>query len=386
MIDNDAASIALIRARTALVLDKPFLGALTLRLPMIAADPDWCRTTATDARSFYYNPNYISGLTAPQVQFVLAHEALHCALTHFARRLQRSQLRWDIACDQAINPLLMRDGLHPPPGWLVIESFLGMTAEEIYPYIEDNPNDSPMDQHIYNGESSGAGSTPDPKLDSSGKSQPPPLSYSERDSLALQWRQRLAGAAQLARQAGKLSGEISRLVEDLLQPSLPWRVLLAHYLSATARDDYSFQRPSRREGNYILPSLRSGQLDLTIALDVSGSITPPELQEFLSEIDAIKGQIRARITLHACDERLAINGPWIFEPWENISLPTSLNGGGGTSFIPIFDWVAQCDRLPDLLVYFTDALGTFPRREPSYPVLWLVKGRSPIPWGTRVQL
>ncbi|MCU7958997.1 MAG: hypothetical protein KZQ58_03165, partial [gamma proteobacterium symbiont of Bathyaustriella thionipta] len=46
-------------ARTRLILDKPFLGALVLRLPMIAANPDWCRTTATDARKFYYNPAYI---------------------------------------------------------------------------------------------------------------------------------------------------------------------------------------------------------------------------------------------------------------------------------------------------------------------------------------
>ena len=35
-------------ARTHLILDKPFLGALALRLPLVAADPGWCRTTATE--------------------------------------------------------------------------------------------------------------------------------------------------------------------------------------------------------------------------------------------------------------------------------------------------------------------------------------------------
>jgi predicted metal-dependent peptidase len=44
------------------------------------------------------------------------------------------------------------------------------------------------------------------------------------------------------------------------------------------------------------------------------------------------------------------------------------------------------DRRPDLLVYFTDALGEFPAREPVYPVLWLVKGKATVPWGQRVQL
>ena len=71
-------------ARTRLILDKPFLGALVLRLPLKPAK--WCRTTATDARALYFNPDWIDSLNASQVQFALAHEALHCALGHFARR------------------------------------------------------------------------------------------------------------------------------------------------------------------------------------------------------------------------------------------------------------------------------------------------------------
>ena len=66
----------LARARTKLIMDKPFLGALVLRLPMLAAEPKWCPTTATDARHFYYNVDYIGVLSVDQVQFVLAHEAL----------------------------------------------------------------------------------------------------------------------------------------------------------------------------------------------------------------------------------------------------------------------------------------------------------------------
>jgi hypothetical protein len=70
---------------TQLILDKPFLGNLVLRLPLVAAD-SWCKTSATDAKSFYYNPEFIDSLNNHQIKFVLIHEALHCALTHFARR------------------------------------------------------------------------------------------------------------------------------------------------------------------------------------------------------------------------------------------------------------------------------------------------------------
>jgi hypothetical protein len=115
---SDDIETKLAAARTRLILDKPFLGALVLRLPMVAADPRWCKTTATDARKFFYNPQFIGQLSSEETQFILAHEALHCALSHFARRQHRVKRLWDVACDYAINPLLIKDGLKAPPGSL----------------------------------------------------------------------------------------------------------------------------------------------------------------------------------------------------------------------------------------------------------------------------
>ena len=409
---QDNVELKLSAARTRLILDKPFLGALVLRLPMVEADPNWCRTTATDARTFYYNRAFIEALSLEHVQFMLAHEALHCALAHFARRQHRVKHRWDVACDHAINPILIEDGLRPPPGALLLDEFRDMTAEEIYPYIKDDTDEETLDQHAYDdaeggqrGNQHNPNPPPQPEQGSSasadekspggrspqadrnsGAHRPPPLSSTERDTLAVQWQQRLAGAAQQALQAGKLGGALARLVDHLLQPQLPWRMLLARYLTSIARDDYSYMRPSRREGNAILPSLRSHHMELTVVLDTSGSVTETELNEFLAEVNAIKGQMQARITLHTCDTELAADGPWQVEAWEELKLPRAFQGGGGTSFLPPFTWAERQDRQPDLLVYFTDAQGEFPAHEPAYPVLWLVKGRSQVPWGQRVQL
>ena len=404
---NDSVEDKLVAARTWLIIDKPFLGALVLRLPLVEADPKWCHTTATDARSFYYNRDYIKALSFEQTKFILAHEALHCALSHFARREHRHKRRWDLACDFAVNPLLMADGLTPAPDALILDAYKNMTAEEIYPCIQENTDEEPMDQHLYDqddrphgsgdheggeggrGEEQtddGGGSHGEPDAQAGGAPQPPPLSTPERDSLDKQWQQRLASAAQQAMQAGKLGGSMARMVDHLLQPQLPWRMLLAHYMTRAARNDYSFAHPSRREGTAILPGLRSQHIDLLVVLDTSGSISDDEMQEFLSEVNAIKGQVGARITLHACDEKLAPEGPWIFDPWEDVTLPGKLPGGGGTRFTPVFEWAEWQDRAPDLLVYFTDARGEFPKSEPSYPVLWLVKGKEKVPWGQRIQL
>jgi len=412
---NNDIEIKLAAARTKLILDKPFLGALVLRLPMLAVDSGWCKTTATDARRLYYNSTYIQGLTVDQAQFVLAHEALHCALLHFARRQHRNKFRWDIACDYAINALLLKDGLTPPPGVWVDDGYEGMTAEEIYPTIDENTDDQPMDQHLYDAELEGNDSNQGQNFPSEDRHEghfdekspqqidaegshgdsnseeppvppPPPLTEVERQDLAIHWQQRLAGAAQQALQAGKLSGLLIRLIEHLLQPQLPWRMLLARYVNMTARDDYSYRRLSRREGEAILPSLRSTQINVVVALDISGSVTDEEIGQCLAEMNALKGQVRARLMLLACDADLAEGSPWIYEPWDEFALPRQFKGGGGTRFTPVFDYVQKQGIQPDLLLYFTDAQGEFPTIAPDYPVIWLVKGRMPVPWGQRIQL
>jgi len=402
----DEIARKLAAARAQLVIEKPFLGVLVLHLPLTAADPRWCATIATDARAIYYNPAYIAALSLEQTKCVLAHEALHCALSHFHRRDHRNRRRWDIACDLAVNAILAADGFVLPPNALYRKECAGMSAEEIYPYVRENTDEATQDLHVYadghahpgaGGDDGSEGpaasaSAPPPNhglpadAGEAGASRPPPPGPGESEQLAIQWKLRLAAAAQQALRAGRLPASAARFVDHLVQPQLPWRMLLARYMTAVARTDYSFARPSRREGDAILPGLRAAQIDVAIVIDTSGSITDAEMREFVTEVNALKGQLNARITLHACDAALAPDGPWIYEPWEELVLPRRLIGGGGTRFTPAFEWAARLEPPPDLLVYFTDAEGEFPASEPPLPVLWLVKGKAPVPWGQRVQL
>lgn len=420
-----AAEGKLAAARTRLILDKPFLGALVLRLPLKSAGA-WCRTTATDARAIYYNPDWIGILTAAEVQFALAHAALHCALGHFARRGHRVQRKWDLACDFAINPLLLDEGLKPPPGAQALDLYRGMAAEEIYPCIDDDLDSEMLDDHVWDSDAGDAGggqgeqesdargkggsdnkedggSAPSEEIDpdAGGSSPqkvgagstagdedgpPPPLTAQEKEQLQQQWQRHLAAAAQRAREAGKLSGSLARLSEAALAAQVSWRALLAQYLTQVGRDDYTWQRPSRREGEVIWPSLRSHSGDIHVAIDVSGSVSAADLASFLGEMNALKGTMPVRITLFACDTALAADAPWVFESWDELRLPRQFAGGGGTAFTPVFEWIEKSGQQPDSLVYFTDAEGEFPDHPPNYPVLWLVKGKAPVPWGRRIQL
>lgn len=404
-------------ARIRLILDTPFLGALVLHLPLRPADPRRVPTVATDARAFYYNPAYVAGLSLSETQFLLAHEALHCALGHFARRNHRVRRRWDVACDHAVNWLLVQEGLKPPAGALLNPAFRGLAAEEIYPLVPEDTGEQPLDLHVLDadGEPSdrfalaagasregrspagtkGGQSPGEAAREAAGAGRPwtgatEPAAQAfpamEGEDLAGLWRMRLAAAAQQALRGGRLHGGWQRLVDRLIEPRLPWRALLERFLRTCGRDDYSFQRPPRRETEAILPRLASRVLEVVVVFDASGSIGEGELAEFAAELNALKSQLPARILLHACDERLAPEGPWVFEPWEAVRLPTQVTGGGGTRFTPVFEWIEREALGPDALVYFTDALGEFPERPPPYPVLWLVKGREPVPWGERIQL
>jgi len=399
MASTDAVLAKLRAARTRLVLERPFLGALALHLPLTSSQR--CRTVATDARAFYFNPGFVASLSFAETQFVLAHEVMHCALLHFDRARHRVRRRWDRACDYAVNQLLVDDGMQRPAGALLDPSYRGLSAEEIYPLLDPDPHETPLDEHWFG---AGAGAAQHIGAADGGHEMPDDQAFldAHRDgldevltrvsmtaptgSLAVLWRDRMAASGIEAASSGRLGSVFRGTLDELLQPRLPWRALLARFLMTVARDDYSFQRPSRREGAAILPALASGGVTLVLALDASGSISPQDFAEFMAEVDALKGQVRARVTLIACDTALVPGAPWRFEPWERLELPPDLKGGGGTRFTPVFEWVDAERMRPDAVLYFTDGLGEFPTQAPGYPVLWLIKGNARVPWGERVQL
>lgn len=94
------------------------------------------------------------------------------------------------------------------------------------------------------------------------------MSQQEMDNLSVQWQQRVAGAAQQAQQAGKLSATMARMIEIMLQPQLPWRSLLARYMVSTARNDYDYS-------HHALPPFRAYAARATRRPPPPNAITEP---------------------------------------------------------------------------------------------------------------
>ena len=137
------------KARTALLLDHPFFGPLLFRLGGLATNS--IQTMATDGVSLFYNPAFVDTLNAAELAGVFAHEVMHPALQHHTRRGDRDRNRWNMACDYAINPLLLDAGLTLPKHVLIEHRFRGMSAKHIYNLI-----DKQQDQDSSNGEGENA--------------------------------------------------------------------------------------------------------------------------------------------------------------------------------------------------------------------------------------
>lgn len=345
------------KARAGLILDLPFFGSLALRL-RIKEDAE-CETAWTDGVSLGYNPDFINPLPLEQVKGLLAHEVMHCACAHNARRGNRNPKKWNIAGDFAINQILEDSKISLPSGRLLDPAFKNLSADEIYSKIPDSQNDD-------TGNDPGkCGEIRDSKSKDGQNASQADLSQAEQD-----WKIAVTQAAQQAKAMGKLPDSLKRLVEDILKPSIDWKEVLRRFIDQTAKNDYTWQRPNRRyihQGLY-LPSLYSENLPpIVVAVDTSGSIDNDILNQFAAEITGILEDYHTSCTVIYCDSAIGN-----VEEFSSDDLPLKLNpvGGGGTDFRPPFKHIEENDINPSCLIYLTDMAGLFPESEPCYPVLW----------------
>ena len=397
------SEIRIQKARTTLLLDHPFFGTLLFRLGGKASRA--VATMATDGVSLFYNPEFVDTLNAAELAGVLAHEVMHPALQHHTRRGDRNPARWNMACDYAINPMLLDAGLTLPKDVLIDNRFRGMSAERIYNLIEEddkqegssgeskspsgNGTGAPDDGSLQNDEAANepqAPATPggvgqvldasEPKAESG-----PSVAEQERE-----WEIAVEQAETVAKVAGKLPGGAVRALEASQAAKVDWRELLRRAWSDTIPSDYSWMRPNRRHvwsGLYLPGIITEGVGEIAIAVDCSGSVNSRQLGLFQAEIRSILAAQRPRL-VHLIYFDAAVQKVETYQGGQ----PVSLNpvGGGGTDFRPCFDWLQEQGVVPQTLVFLTDLCGTFPSQVPPYPVIWASTEARRAPFGEVVPM
>jgi predicted metal-dependent peptidase len=393
---NLSHGVRIQKARTALLLDHPFFGSLLFRLG--ARPTTSIETMATDGISLFYNPDFVDSLNAAELIGTLAHEVLHPALQHHTRRGGRNRSRWNMACDYAINPLLLDAGLTLPNDVLIDHRFRDMSAERIYNLIEEQGT-APSERSTSTEPSTEGGSGDKPSQPNQGGSEPnAPVtpggfgqvldaSKPEGDDggsvaeQAREWKMAVEQAENIAKLAGKLPAGVTRSLEQSEAAGVDWRELLRRAWSETIPSDYSWIPPNRRHiwtGLY-LPGVRSeGAGEIAIAVDCSGSVGARQLGLFEAEIRSIlEGQRPSRV--HVLYFDTDVHKTEVYEAGEPVALTPV--GGGGTDFAPCFRWLDERGIVPQTLVFLTDLCGAFPKEAPAYPVLWASTDSRSVPFG-----
>lgn len=358
-------------ARVALLLKATFFGNMATRLPLVNADA-WCPTAATDGRYFYYNSKFINMLREKELEFLFGHEVLHNVYDHIAatKLLKRNPTLSNIAQDYIINRDLVINNigeLITTVSALYDRKFDGWSSDEVYDHLYENAEkididqlaDMLVDEHLDDQEGEGGGGQPEEDENGNLKSKArPKYSEEERKKIKDEIKESLINSAKQSG-SGKLPAGVKRIVQELTEPKMDWRELLAMTIESTVKSDYSFQRRSRKQAqtNCILPGMIPEQtIDIAIALDMSGSISDAMGRDMLSEVKGIMQQFTDfKIKLWCFDTDV-----YSYAEFDNTSIDDidtyDIKGGGGTDFMCNWKFMEENDIMPERFVMFTDGL------------------------------
>jgi predicted metal-dependent peptidase len=353
----------IITARIGLLLRHAFFGNLATRLQLINAD-DWCSTAATDGQKFYYNSRFIMMLKPKEVEFLVAHEILHVVYDHMGRRGTRDHQLFNIANDYAVNADLKRhkvgEFIKTVP-CLYEPKYDRLSSEEIYDDLIKNAKqisiddlvDQMVDDHL-DGEGDEYEDGDDDKK--KGKGKRPSMSPEEREKLRQEIKQAIINAASSA-DAGSLPAGVERLIKNITDPVMPWRELLQTNLTSAIKTDFSWMRPSRRGWHMdaIMPGMTPGEeIDVVVAVDMSGSISSKQAQAFLGEVGGMMNSFDGyRVRVISFDTQVYNDQQFTSEDMEDISSYVPV-GGGGTDFDCVFKYLKEFGPTTKRLIMFTD--------------------------------
>lgn len=402
-VNSAAVAERMVVARIGMLMKLPFWGNLVTRLRLVEVDD--IPTAATDGRRILYNANFVNSLTDRNLIFLMTHELLHVVFDHLPRWGSRDKMLANIAADFVVNQVLVDNKVGDHIGNHITKSILaskdseaikaigtlydaryrGWTFEQVYDDLQDiadtikekcGSNYIGIDEHI-DGEGEGEGT------------KATTISAEEMQAIRDEWREAVLNAAQSSG-AGSVPGEIQRLIGELTEPKMDWRQLLTQTIESQIKSDTTFIRPGRRSfsSDFIFPSrTKDPCVNVTLGLDMSGSIGPVEIREFFSEVIGIVAQYASFNIDIFCWDTKVYNFQSFTEDNVHDIMEYQPMGGGGTDLTHVFEYFVENDIQPKQLCIFTDGeIGGW--GDPNYcETLFIIKNRNQIeaPYGTTVE-
>ena len=367
-------------SRAKLIRDNPFFGHLAMGLQLACAP---CKTACTDGERLYFDPDFAETLkTEEEMNFIILHEVLHCALHHCTRGRSMDSFVFNVACDIVVNSMILEMwGLQTM--FIASEEVLHLTpngqegrnysAEEVYRMLLSAPpgwhmpRGSKLDRHdIWTG-------------------------IEDKNRFQENWDRKINNAAKACSPGTGLTSSVRKLIEKLQRRSrLDWKQLLHDFLRHDTYD-YTFVPPDRRfSDDFFLPAFhvdreQASAKDIWVCVDTSGSISNQQLSEALYEIQDAMGQVNLGGSISFFDSGITEPEPFDTEEEFKAIIP---KGGGGTSYHVIFRYLREhlAEDPPKAILIFTDGyVHKWPEEAAAMdvPVLWLIckDGNTKAPWG-----
>jgi predicted metal-dependent peptidase len=369
-------------ARASLVKTKALMFfASALLQTKFVEDPN-CPTAWTDMTVIGYNPSFIENLDVPVARFVIVHELMHMLLKHGLRRGNRDTIRWNQACDYAINIMLKDMGFSIWRWALINGDYRNMTAEQIYAKREQEQQNHPQDQP-----GQGPGKPGPEQGGLGGDLRPVPASTPEKAAaIDHEISKRIARATAIAQQHGAMPGAIAAIVSATYEDPVPWEQVLIDYMTASVAQDENWSRRNRRYSEVILPSHKSNGMDeLTIIADSSGSMfSKPIFERIAVAVNHITTVIKPMTVRVIWADDDACSNIDVFEDGGEVTLHPK--GGGGTDMCKPLAYVTE-QYSPEVVLLLTDGFTPWPEVPTPYPLIIGCTTNAPCPeWAAVVRI
>lgn len=366
---------------------------------------DLVPTARTNGRDAEYGRAFVDSLTDKELAFLVMHENMHKCYRHLTTWKSLHDIDHqlaNVACDHVINIQLYDMDItesiishprNPKTGkyqGCFDQRFRGMDARQVFDILREEQEeggggggdgdgdeseggnghrgtdrrgvDNSLDDHDWDGAQDG---------------------MSEDDKKQLE-RDIDHALRQGAIYAGKVGGNMSREIGELLAPKVDWRAVLKRFVKTNLRGR---EAPSWRKAhkNYlwqdvIMPAIIGKKMKhIVVAFDTSGSIQGPLLDAFMSEMNKLLLDVAPdRVDILYWDTKVDGHETYTGD-LRSIVSKTSPRGGGGTDPDCVPAFMEEKKLKPDALVVLSDGYmhsnpGAWARV--TAPTLWCIIGNA----------
>lgn len=339
-------------------------------------------TACTNGIDCLYGKAFVERLTDAELRGVIMHENLHKCFQHmflWKHLFAQNGRIANMACDYVIN-LIIKDLEHTTQGYIVLPKdalidpqYRGMDSQEVFNKLlenadsDDGEGDEDGEEGQEGQDGNGGGGFDQHDWESADK-----MSQEEVDQVTKDINQAIRQGQLMA---GKLGGNQSRELGALTEPKVDWREQLRDFLNSLSSggDISTWQRVSRRwlQHDVYMPSTLSETMGrVVIGVDTSGSIGGPELQKFLSEVQAVCRNVSPELVdLIYWDADVARHEVYGRDQQDKLVQSTKPAGGGGTDPRCVVEYMKEKNLRPECVIMLSD--GYVPDwGKWGVPVLW----------------